>query len=206
MDASEQKTLIEGIRDGQRDSETRFYDYLQAKLLPYIRNKIGSHLTSRFDPEDVFHETLTEIISIIRKGDREIKFLDRLSIVVARNVIAGWARRKSVQFRRFGSQASSEGGSTIEPPAMQTGPFTKAVRGEKNQLIETALSELKPEQALIVSLRLLQPAGEKLKFREIGEIVGMTPEASEKAYLRAKDKMRDHFKRTLGAPADDILS
>jgi DNA-directed RNA polymerase specialized sigma24 family protein len=67
--------------------------------------------------------------------------------------------------------------------------------------VDEALATLKPEQALILRLRL-EGGGQKRKFKEIGELVGISEEAAERAYLRAKEKVKDYVKRRRGAAGD----
>jgi RNA polymerase sigma factor (sigma-70 family) len=191
--------LLEDIRSGDLDAATELHNWLSPQLKEYVQRRIGRRLQSRVDAEDVVQETMANILAIIRKGNCAIRHVDRLAKTLAKQAIYRVSQRKSIHFRPLASGAQTETRSRIEPAAKGPGPRTELIRGERNRLIQDALASLKPEQALIVRLRLAQ--GErKRKFKEIGEIVGMSPAATEKAYLRAKAKIKNYLQGRRGTP------
>lgn len=201
-DEIDQQSLIKGIRSGRAEAAEELHRWLSSRLMPYIRRKVGTKLGVRLDAEDVFNDTFTEILKIVQKGDRPIRYLDRLSLVISRSVIASQARRRSINFKRLDSSDSRKTTTyTQEPEARTSGAHTKFVRVEKKQLIAEALSQLRPVPAAIVRLRFSEPKG-KNQFKEIAKTVGMTPEATEKAYLRAIQKMKEYLQRHHGQTFD----
>jgi RNA polymerase sigma factor (sigma-70 family) len=188
------EVLIEGIRQGEEAAVAELQERLARKLLPYIHGKIGRKLAARIDAEDILQQTITELVLIIRNGDRPIRDLDPLSLVIARNMIGLWARRRSIHFKPLEGPADDDYGA-FEPPAGEDGPHTQIVHQERKTLINDAIETLSTDQAAIVRLRFFHGKEKKPKFHEIAELVGMTPQATEKAYLRAKQKIREYLER-----------
>ena len=121
-DPSRQHELIEGIRNGDAAAERAFFEEISKLLVPFVVKRVARHVSSRFDPDDVVQETLVQLISMIRDGERPIEYLDRLAYTIARHVIANWLRRRSSKFQKMASAGRDDDsdGARIEPPA--TGP------------------------------------------------------------------------------------
>ncbi len=193
-----ESALIESIRRGERHAAVVLNQRLKRKLSGYVRGKIGARLGARLDADDILQETYSEVVQYIRKGSG-VRDLDALCRAIARNLIARQARKKSLLFQRLPSHSSSRGGAEVRGrKAAAQGPHVDLLRRERADVIESALQSLSPQQARIIRLRFFSHGGDRrMTFREIGTILGMRPEAAEKAYQRAKKKLQEYLARRL---------
>ena len=187
------KLLCERIRNGNQDAAAELHAKVAPKLLAYVKQRLGLKLQSRVDPEDIVQETMVDVLAFIRKGEADIRHVEHLSRTIARHAMYRLSMRRSVSFNRLDPGEGEEGTKrTLEPASAGPGPGTIFLRGERERLLDAAIASLKPEQAEIVRLRL--GGGEKRTFKEIGAIAGISPEAAERAYLRAKEKLLRYLK------------
>ena len=198
----ELSALMEAVRAGDESAARQLHAQLEPELLGYIRRRVGIGLRSRLDPEDVFQETFSEILLALRNTDGPIRHPDRFAKTVARRILYRVAQRRSLGFQSLdpapATGETSRGG--VQPAAASTDPPVRMIREERNLLSREALSCLTPQQARIVRLRL---EGEpKPKFTEIGDTVGMSAEAAERAYLRAIAKMRQYLRHHPNSPTE----
>lgn len=198
----ELSALMEAVRAGDESAARQLHAELEPELLGYIRRRVSTGLRSRLDPEDVFQETFSEILLALRNTDRPIRHPDRFAKTVARHILYRAAQRKSLAFQSLDPAASpgetSKGG--VQPVATTTDPPGRMMRKERTVLFQEALSSLTPQQARIVRLRLeTEP---RPKFTEIGDTVGMSAQAAERAYLRAVAKIRQYLRHHRSSPTE----
>jgi RNA polymerase sigma factor (sigma-70 family) len=186
--------LLQSVRKGDAQAATELYEWLAPRLLEYVRRRMSRSLSRRVDPEDIVQDTLFEIHRAVLEGEEPIRHLGRYSRAVARHMMYRVAQRKSGQFRQLGPAGGDERPSSTEAVPGGPGSPTQGDFEETRQLVEDALASLVPKQAEVVRLRLA--SGERRrKFKEIGEIVGLSAAAAEKTYLRAKGKIKAYIER-----------
>jgi RNA polymerase sigma factor (sigma-70 family) len=184
--------------DGDRDFR-RLYDQFAGELLPYIEGKLGPCMSARYDAEDILQQTLQEILSAMRRGHEPIKNLPAYAKTCARNIIAFYARRKSIHFVPLppGDRGTSSGfvpGPRIEPRQQkpeETDPETR-------ELVQRAIESLEPEERLVIRLRFYSGPGRRPTADEIAQRIGKSRFMAEKILAGAKAKVRRFLMRHKG--------
>jgi RNA polymerase sigma factor (sigma-70 family) len=192
----DQEDVLRRVRCRERRAEEELHAWLVPILLDYVERRLSERVQVRVDPEDVVHDTFSQVLSIVRWDSRAVTNLEALAKTIARHTLHKIGLRRSLDFKPLQDDSGSSSGSVQEsaPQARTPGPSTQLMSSERRELLEQALRGLPPEHALIVRLRYLD--GERRRsFQDIAEIVGMTPAAVEKAYQRAREKVKAALSR-----------
>jgi RNA polymerase sigma-70 factor (ECF subfamily) len=195
---SEDQATLQLIRqaiDGLPSAREKLFDLHRAPLLDYVRARVGSHLRSRVDVEDVVQESFTKALQSLPafawRG--EGSFLRWLK-GIATNEILRIAKRE--RRRNFIS---------IEPADIcsdASSPSHRVRRKERFDRLQQALESLSPEYREVILLARIKG----MRLAEIAKRMGRSPNAVAQVLGRALEKLKAEFGDTesLSLPAASL--
>ena len=171
--------LVARIQAGDRRSMETLYLRYRDRLILSIRCRLGPHLRSRLESEDILQSVFKDVIEDIDRFEHRGQWsLNRYLHACVLNKI----RRKAEYHaagKRTGEVPLSDsimeripGSSRAEPGYLDAGRFERLERG---------LGRLPEEMREVVVLRRV----EELSNHETARVLGKTPEAASKLYNRA---------------------
>jgi RNA polymerase sigma-70 factor, ECF subfamily len=187
--------LIRDAQNGLRSAQTVLIERHQAALREYVDARIGSHLKTRVEANDVVQESFARAMQILStfewRGDGS--FLRWLK-AIASNEILRLAKRE--RHRDFISI------ETAEEPAGGSSPSQGVRREERFARLESALEGLSAEHREVIVLARIQG----LRLAEVAKRMGRSPNAVAQLLGRALAKLKDAFGDTesLSLPPDSI--
>ncbi|MEQ8765625.1 MAG: RNA polymerase sigma factor [Planctomycetota bacterium] len=176
--------LVRRIQDGDTSAWDRLYLRYRDRLLLSIRCRLGPHLRSRLQSEDILHSVVREVIGSALKGfePRGGRSLERYLHACVLNKICAKAGYHAAQ-KRAGEVPLSEAILDGLPNAPDSAPRYRDA--ERYERLERALANLASEMREAVMLRGI----EGLSNLEASQALGKTPEAMSKLYNRAIAKL-----------------
>ncbi len=167
------------------------YDWLWR----FVSRNMGDHLRAFETSEDVVQEVLRQLIehgpAFVPQDDSQFRRLVGtivLNRLRDRNDHARAARRD----RRREASGEREPISRIGVAAPSTdGPSQAAIRKEEASCLELALELMPPDDAYIIRRRRWDGA----EFHEIGEELGLKPDAVQKRHVRSVAKLGGMIRR-----------
>jgi len=182
---SETRRLLDRAREGDRQALDDLYRRHRGRLLAFVAARMPPGLDGFVAPEDLVQEAHLEstrrIDSFEHRGPASFY---RWLVAIARNKIREASRRRAAKKRAHRALDA-------EPPAVQTSPSGRVVRGERSGRIARALAELPEAQAEAVRLRYL----EGLTIAETAERLGRSDAAVKALVARG---LRDLAERLAG--------
>ena len=182
MTTDDGSALLREARRGSPEAISALFERYAESLHLLIRARLGRQLRRRLDSRDILQVTLL----------KAFENLDRFAGSGSRSLMA-WLGTIAVHEIR--DQADFQGRAKRDAARDRTlhshlGPAARQVHTEVSRLqikedlrhLEAALDQLSEAHREIILLR----SYEELTFKEIGERLGRTPEASRKLYARAK--------------------
>ena len=178
---TEEKALLERLRDGEPAAVAEVYDRHQAVVHAFARRLVGDAAAA----QDLVHETFVSLPSAIRRfegGSSLRTFLLSIAVNHARHHLRAASRRRQAM-ERFTHD------STDAPPP--SGPEQHALRADLARELSRALDLLPLDQRVAFVLCEI----EERTSKEAAAIVG-APEATVRTRLfHAKKKLRDELER-----------
>ncbi len=177
--------LIRDAQSGLAEARALLIERHRAPLRDHIRARIGNHLKTRVEVEDVLQETFAKAFDLLptfgwRGEDSFLQWLRRISL----NEILRLAKRE--RRRGFISiDAAAE-------PAAGSSPSHEARREERFARLEAALGGLSPEHREVIVLARIQG----LRLAEVAKRMGRTPNAVAQLLGRALAKLKEAFGET----------
>ena len=173
--AAEWESLVRRVEQGDRKAEAELAD----RFYPKVRAMALARLHGAPAAMDITQETILGVLEALRAGRlRETDRLPAFVLSTARNLINGH-QRKQAHSREVLQDPPRE------PAQSEPSPFEIEDR-QRLALVGEALDQLRPLDRRILLLTLV----DGLKSREIGPIVGLTPEAVRTRRARAVRAIR----------------
>lgn len=184
MDRQETAVLLRQAREGVPDALDAVFRRCAARLLSFIRLRLGPSLRGRLESADILQATLLKSFERFRQFERS----DSPSLMawlarIADNEIRDQADRQGRQCRDLRVEASlDEGdgaGGALAAPIRSA--LSQVILDERARQIEQAIEALADDHRHVILLRDF----EELPFREIGARLGRTEDAARMLYARA---------------------
>ncbi len=182
MAADSDSVLFREARRGSPEAINTLFERYSGRLHLLIRARLGRRLRRRLDSRDILQSTLLKAFEQLERfegsGSRSLMaWLGTIAVNEIRDQADFQGRQKRDAARDHTLR------SHLDPVARQlhTEVSRIQIRDEIRRL-EAALDRVSDVHREVILLRSF----EELTFREIGERLGRTPEASRKLFARAK--------------------
>ena len=195
---SQTQSLIVGAKLGNEGAINNLFAKYQARVLRIVRLRLHSGLRQklRLQSMDVVQEVFVYAFQHLKDFEPKSQghFLNWLAKKVEHHIYdrldyVGRAKREAPEGEVSIDQDVEPSVDTnqrkIQIEDKGTTPSQFAVKQEREQLIDSLLALLEPEQRELIIQRDL----EELTFTEIGELLGKTEDAARKQYCRAFKKL-----------------
>jgi RNA polymerase sigma-70 factor (ECF subfamily) len=181
MAESLEETVARAQR-GDRDAFARAIAEIEEPLRSGIAQRIGPHLRSALDPDDVFQDTVTRAFTSLERFEwqGEGSFLRWL-----RGIAEHLIRAAADKHRRRAVLELDRG----EPAPSQVSGGRALRREERLDRLERALESLSPDHREVIRLARI----EGLQIREIAARLDRSPSAVKNLLLRAMKELRRSF-------------
>lgn len=174
-------SLLRLAREGSQDALNELFEDLAPRLLSFIRLRLGPNLRMQIESQDILQITLLKAFNNLEsfEGSRSSSLGGWLA-AIARNEIQDQVDYFRRQRRDVTLQVPL--GPALENLREQlSSVVTRLQTRERQQRLERALEELKPEYREVILLRQY----EELSFAEIGLRLGKSPDACRMLLARA---------------------
>lgn len=188
----ELQTLVEKAREGDRAAFEELVEAYDERLRGFILTRLGSHLRSEIEVDDVLQETLAQAWSSIACFQpRGPSSFPRWLNGIAEHVILNAVRRLR---RRAASVLFLE----LDAPSQDPSPSKRARREERMDRLQRAMDGLSPEHRQAIHLVRI----DGLAVKEAASRMGRSPKAVAHLLSRGLQKLREAFGETesLGLP------
>ncbi len=173
--------LVERIAAGDRSAEDRLCVKYGQRILLYARHRLGNDEDAR----DICQETLMAVVTALRT--RRIRAPEKLAsyiYTVCRNRIID-------TLAKLAREVPVEDVHRIE---ISLEPKQDQILGEHDvTALRRSLSKLKPIDRKILYLRYFS----RLRYEDIGAMLGLTVDALKKRAERARNKLRRDLKKSV---------
>jgi RNA polymerase sigma-70 factor (ECF subfamily) len=184
------------------------------RLAVVVRARMGAALRSRIEVDDLLQETfLHALLGLPRFEPEDDEAFLHWLCTIATNAIRKEAERWSTQKRDARREEPLAGGSPEEAERIRelkaavTGPLTRALRNERDEVLVAALDELPEDAREAILLRYFQG----LSWAEVARELGRPSEAAARElYRRARARLAVVLQRrglatgeVLGPDAED---
>ena len=181
MDRQETARLLRRARDGEREALDALYQCVGAKLLAFIRLRLGRSLRSQLESRDVLQATLLKSFEHLQQFEQS----DGASLMawltrIAENEIRDRADFHTRQRRDVRAEVPLDTGHAGVAAAARSA-LTQVILDERAERLEAALETLEPHHREVIILRSF----EELSFPEIGARLGKSEDACRMLFARA---------------------
>jgi RNA polymerase sigma-70 factor (ECF subfamily) len=183
---------LAAARTGSEEALGQILAEFRAYLLAIARQEIPPDLRAKEGASDLVQETLLKAHQHFAQfhGSTEAELrvwlrqilLHTLADFRQRYVAGKRDPRLEVRLAEGGSSADPAGGLLDGAPS----PSEQAMKAEQERAVQQALDRLPPDYRAVLLLRIW----ERLPFEQIGQALGLSPNAAEKLYARAVRKAR----------------
>ncbi len=197
---SETNNLITSAKMGNHAALNELFARYQSRVLRIVRHRLSSNQRSRLQLQsmDIVQEVFMYALQHLQDFEPQSKghFLNWLSVKVKHYICDRLDYVSRDKREASGGEvsldqdvAAHDETNKIQIQIKDSGPTPSqfAVNKEREELIDSMLDQLDPEQREIIVYRDL----EELSFPEIGKILGKSEEAVRKQYCRAFKKLID---------------
>ncbi|MBD3335680.1 MAG: sigma-70 family RNA polymerase sigma factor [Candidatus Eisenbacteria bacterium] len=175
--------LVRRIQDGDADAWDSLYLRYRDRLLLSIRCRLGPHLRSRLESEDILHSVFKDVLNDLDRFEpRGPSSLNHYLHTCVLNKIRTKADYYTAQKRAGEVPLSDSLCARIPNPSAVSPRYSDASRFER---LEWALNRLPESMREVVILRRV----EELSNQETAQLLGKTPEATSKMYNRTLAKL-----------------
>lgn len=173
-----------------RDDDAEAFE----ELMTRYQNRLVSllaHLTGRRDmAEDLAQDVFLRVYRARKRYEPGSKFSTWLFTIannVASNALRTLSRRKEVHVTAGPGDTGANALELSAPDSSSLMPTRLVEKAELREQIQLAVQTLGERQRMAVLLAKF----EQLSYTEIGEVMGMTPQAIKSLLSRARSKLRD---------------
>jgi RNA polymerase sigma-70 factor (ECF subfamily) len=172
--------LVRRAKAGSTDALNQIYERSAARLLAYIRLRMGRELRSRLESRDILQATLLKSVAHI--GDFQGQDGRSLMAWLAR-IAEHEIRDRADYQQRQRRDAAREVAIETDPalPALERSALSRVILNEDAQRLEAALESLVPAHRDVILLRKF----EEMSFAEIGRRLGKSEDACRMLLARA---------------------
>jgi RNA polymerase sigma-70 factor (ECF subfamily) len=176
--------LVGRAQEGDRSAFDELADRYRPRIQSLLRARLGEHLRSRVDVEDLLQEVLLRAFSSFRQFEwSEDESLFRWLAIIARNLVLEVARRE----KREMLLPSDQDLAAEDVSAQRT-----LARKERFLRLRDAINNLDPAHREVILLARIR----RLPIREVAVRIGRTPRATTQLLLRASRQLREKFGNT----------
>ncbi|MGE5361862.1 MAG: sigma-70 family RNA polymerase sigma factor [Bacteroidales bacterium] len=181
MDREQSTALLRRAREGAPDALDALYDRVAPRLLALVRLRLGRTLRAELESRDIVQATFLKSFEHFKQFEQS----DGRSLMawlarIAENEIRDRADYHTRQ-RRDARVELPLDSAHLAVPARMPSALTQLVLDERATRLEEALDALEPHYREVIILRTF----EELGFREIGDRIGKTEDASRMLFARA---------------------
>jgi RNA polymerase sigma-70 factor (ECF subfamily) len=189
---SDAERWLPAAQAGSKEALAQMLEACRGYLLFIAAQELDPVLRVKGGASDLVQETILEAyrdFAGFQGGEAELlNWLRRL----LRNNLANFARRyRDTGKRQMSAEIPLDGGDSSNLPARtlignDSTPSAHAMANEQAEAVEKALQRLPDDYRQVILLRYR----EELPFEEIGRLMGRSPNAVEKLWLRAVERLR----------------
>jgi len=181
MTREESTTLLREARQGSREALGELYSRYGARLLAFIRMRIGGDLRARVESRDILQAALMKSFQRLAQfeggdGATLMGWLMR----IAENEIRDQVDYQHRQRRDVSAAVPIDAGG-VDLAAQVRSAFSEAVVSEEAERLGAALRALDPDHRDVIVFRKL----EELSFKEVAARMGRTEDACRMLLARA---------------------
>ena len=178
---AESVDLLRRAKDGSAEALDRLFGRYAGKLLGLIRLRMGRSLRGQLESRDILQATLLKSFQRIRQLEASDtgSFMAWLARI-AQNEIRDQADFQGRQRRDAQRNVPLDQGAGEVPDRLRSA-LSQVIWDEKAEHLEQTLESLDDDHREVIVLRKL----EELTFREIGERMGRSEDASRMLFARA---------------------
>jgi RNA polymerase sigma-70 factor (ECF subfamily) len=197
--------LAEQVAAGDEQALADLFDRHRYRLRQMVRLRLDRRLQGRLDPSDVLQEAFLDLVAELPTFAQKQKlplFL-WMRLVTGQRLMQIHRRHLGTQMRDAARDISLYRGGipqadSISLAAQLLGRFTSAghavIRAEVQLQLQEALDSMDKVDREIIALRNF----EELDNREASEVLGLSPEAARKRYVRALKRLQSELRRFPG--------
>jgi RNA polymerase sigma-70 factor (ECF subfamily) len=172
--------LLQRAREGSAEALNLLYERSAARLLGYIRVRLGRELRARVESRDILQATLLKSVKQLEafRGQDPRAFQAWLARIAEHEI-----RDRADHQRRLRRDAAREVPLDDEAPvpAITRSALSRILLDERAHRLEDALDTLTPEHRQVVLMRKF----EEVSFAEIGARLGRSEDAARMLFARA---------------------
>jgi RNA polymerase sigma-70 factor (ECF subfamily) len=191
--------LLSGARAGSQEALGQALEACRDYLLLVARRELGDELLGKGGASDLVQEALLDAVRDFDRfqGNTEEDLLRWLRRLLMNNLIDFTRQFRDAQKRRAareapllgaGSSADLDGGVEAALPS----PSEEVLAGEQLEAVQRALQVLPDDYRQVILWRYQ----EERSFEEIGNALGLTPNAARKLLLRALRRVQQQLGET----------
>lgn len=180
-------TLLSGLASGNQDALIQLYTKTAPRLYAWSSLRIPRVLWARLHPEDLVQEVFLRAASAAARFDRQLGDPRSWLFGIAARTLAEQLRRLSVRRREGGGGMADT--QLRQLPEEATSIVQGAVRREELDRLVGLVDELAPEEKVL----LVQRGLEGRSHKDVGEHLGISPEAAEIRWRRLLQRLRKQW-------------
>ena len=180
MDPSQTADLLARAKAGSPDAVNLLYERVAARLLAFIRLRLGRELRSRLESRDILQATLLKSYEKLGefRGSKARSLMAWLARI-AEHQIRDSADHIHRQRRDAAREAPLDDSAPV--PAITRSALSRVILNEEARRLEEALEALSPDHRDVILMRKF----EELPFAEIAQRTGRTEDACRMLLARA---------------------
>jgi RNA polymerase sigma-70 factor (ECF subfamily) len=196
--SSDTDNLLERAREGDSAALTELFTRHRARQRRMVEMRLDGRLQARIDASDVIQDAYLEVATRLPDYFRNpaVPFFLWLRLVVGEQLTNLHRRHLGTQMRDAGREvslyrealpAASSAALAAQLLGKHTSPTQAAIRAERLLRVQEAVNLLDPMDREVLSLRHF----EQLTRTETAQVLGITPAAAAKRYIRALQRLKD---------------
>jgi RNA polymerase sigma-70 factor (ECF subfamily) len=172
--------LLHRAKQGSEAALNLLYEQCAARLLAYIRLRLGRELRSKLESRDILQATLLKSLTHLHelKGDERESLMAWLARIAEHEI-----RDRADYHRRLRRDAAREVAVDDDAALAAAGrsALSRVILDERARRLEEAMETLLPAHREVILLRSF----EELSFREIAKRTGRSEDAARMLFARA---------------------
>ena len=185
LSREEEISLVRRAKEGSNEAIGDLFERVGGKLHALIRSRMSGNLDRRVDAEDVLQNTMLKAFDNIDRfdGSGPTTLLGWMAII-ANNEVRDQARfhKRDRRDIRQNTAIATKHNHLAEQIRSQT---SLLMLKQRSQQLDDALKKLEPDHREVILLRKF----EDLSFKEIGDRMGRTSDASRMLLARAMTRL-----------------
>jgi RNA polymerase sigma-70 factor (ECF subfamily) len=172
--------LLHRAKQGSEAALNLLYEQCAARLLAYIRLRLGRELRAKLESRDILQATLLKSLTHLHelKGDERESLMAWLARIAEHEI-----RDRADYHGRLRRDAAREVAVDDDAPLAAAGrsALSRVILDERARRLEEAMETLLPAHREVILLRSF----EELSFREIAKRTGRSEDAARMLFARA---------------------